>query len=176
MKGSYILLIKLPKERNLSVGKLGYINFPEAFYAYVGSAMNGFKVRLAHHLREKKKPHWHIDYLLNEAEVLEIILCPSEPFAFRHSDPEWSEGAESRSALRSLRGECFIAHALAKEFQSIPCFGASDCKCDSHLYFANDKDRLRAKVIEAIDQPVVSYEPKAWQSHSQRRLENGIGI
>ena len=190
MKGSYILLIKLSREKSFSVGKLGYIHFPEAFYAYVGSAMNGIEARLAHHLGEKKKPHWHIDYLLNEAEVLEVILCPSEPFTSCHSDPEpfaschserseeshdaqdkLRKGEESHRAQGRLRVECFLAQTLAEEFQSIPCFGASDCKCNSHLYLATDKDRLRAKVIEAVDRSGFASchcEPKAWQSHSKR--------
>ena len=134
MKGSYILLIELPREINFPVGKLGIINFPKAFYAYVGSAMNGFKARLAHHLRNSRRPHWHIDYLLKEAKLLDIILCPSEQ-----------------------RMECFLAQALAEEFQSIPNFGASDCKCRSHLYFANDKEKLASKVVEAVEQASLAY-------------------
>ena len=103
VRDSYILLAELAREKDILVGKLGYIHFPEAFYAYVGSAMNGFKARLVHHLRERKKPHWHIDYLLDKVEVLEIILCPSEPFASCHSDPERSEGEESHIAQGRLR-------------------------------------------------------------------------
>ena len=55
MKGSYILLIELAAEKNVLIGKLGYIFFPKAFYAYVGSAMNGFEARLAHYLKDNKK-------------------------------------------------------------------------------------------------------------------------
>ena len=134
VKGSYILLVELASNKDILIGKLGYIFFPKAFYAYVGSALNGFKVRLAHHLREKKKPHWHIDYLLNEAQVLEIILYPNEQ-----------------------REECVLAQALAGEFQFVPSFGSSDCECNSHLYFGNDKDRLKAKVIEVIEKAGLAY-------------------
>ena len=127
MKGNYVLIIKLARKKDILVGKLGYIRFPQAFYAYVGSAMNGFEARLPHHLRSKKKPHWHIDYLLEQAEIEEIVLCQVDE-----------------------RMECSLAQALATEFQSIPGFGSSDCKCRSHLYFANRKDRLKVKVVEAM--------------------------
>ena len=127
MKGNYVLIIKLACNKNIPVGKLGYIHFPTAFYAYIGSAMNGFESRLLHHLRRKKKPHWHIDYLLEQAELEEIVLC-----------------------LVEQKKECSLAQALSEEFQSISGFGSSDCKCRSHLYFAPRKDRLKAKVVEAM--------------------------
>ena len=135
MRGSYILLVRLAAEKDILIGRLGYIPFPKASYAYVGSAMNGFKARLAHHLREGKKFHWHIDYLLKEAEIEEIILCQGEKMV-----------------------ECTVAQALAGEFQSIPGFGASDCRCRSHLYFADEKDRLKARVAEGVKQAGLAHE------------------
>ncbi|MCK4402700.1 MAG: GIY-YIG nuclease family protein [Dehalococcoidia bacterium] len=154
MKGSYILLIELATEKNILIGKLGYLFFPKAFYAYVGSAMDGLEARLARHLRKEKKLHWHIDYLLKEAAIADIILCFAEPFAFCHS-----EGAKRPKNLAQgkLRMECFLARALAKEFQTIPGFGSSDCKCQSHLYFGNEKDRLKAKVTETINKANTAY-------------------
>ncbi len=125
-KGSYILLIELAASKDILVGKLGYIFFPKAFYAYVGSAMNGFKARLPHHLKQTKKAHWHIDYLLNDARIADIILCPGEQ-----------------------RTECLIAQALAKDFHSIPGFGCSDCRCGSHLYHDKDKNNLKAGIVAA---------------------------
>lgn len=135
VKGSYILLAELATESNISVGKLGHISFPKAWYAYVGSAMNGLRARLARHLRREKKFHWHIDYLVREAEVKEITLCPSEK-----------------------RVECSLARVLAGRFQSIPGFGSSDCKCRSHLYFSRDRDRLKAGIAEAVKQAGLAHE------------------
>ena len=135
VKGSYILLVELATRKDILVGKLGYVSFPKASYAYVGSAMNGLRARLVRHLREEKKLHWHIDYLLQEAEIKEIILCQAEE-----------------------RVECSLARALAGEIQSIPGFGASDCKCRSHLYFAEGKDMLGAMVVEAVKQAGLGYE------------------
>ncbi len=149
------MLAELTAGKDILVGKLGCISFPKAFYAYVGSAMNGFEARLAHYLKDNKKPHWHIDYLLKEAKVSEIILCPSESFALQGG----------------LRGECFLARALATEFQSIPGFGATDCKCKSHLYFEDKKDKLTTKVTEAIKQVGLTY-----KIFSPKERENDTGI
>jgi Uri superfamily endonuclease len=135
LKGSYILLIELATRKDILVGKLGYVSFPKASYAYVGSAMNGLRARLARHLREEKRLHWHIDYLLKEAEIEEIIICRAEE-----------------------RVECSLAQGLAGEFQFIPGFGSSDCKCRSHLYFAQGRDGLKARVAEAVKQAGIAYE------------------
>jgi Uri superfamily endonuclease len=153
-KGSYVLLAELAASKDIFVGKLGCIRFPKAFYAYVGSAMNGLEARVAHHLRDNKKPHWHIDYLLKDAKVSEMILCPSESFALQGKLPV----------------ECFLAQALAAEFQSVAGFGASDCKCKSHLYFGDKKDELTMEVIGAIEQAGLSYKtflPKERQNDTR---------
>ena len=115
-KGSYILLIGLSEEQTIATGSLKAIYFPRGYYAYVGSALNGFRARLERHLRNDKKLHWHIDYLLQAASIGNIIICPTEN-----------------------RVECIIAQALSRQFNSIPGFGSSDCKCRSHLFFATDE-------------------------------------
>ena len=112
MKGSYILIIELLEEQIITIGSQKAIYFPRGYYAYVGSAMGRFKPRLSYHLKGNKKPHWHIDYLLAKAFITDIILC------------------ETRE-----RSECTIAQALKGQFDIIPGFGASDCKCNSHLFF-----------------------------------------
>ena len=112
MKGSYILLIKMPEPEELAIGSLGLVNLPGRYYAYVGSAMAGFKPRLNRHLRQEKDPKWHIDYLVQVAPVSGIILC---------------ESAE--------RTECSIAQALAPRFEVVDGFGSSDCDCSGHLFY-----------------------------------------
>ena len=116
MKGSYVLLIELTEEQTITTGSLKAIYFPRGYYAYVGSAMGGFKSRLNRHLKSNKKPHWHIDYLLEKASISEIIFCETND-----------------------RVECSIAQALDGQFDSISGFGSSDCKCRSHLFLATDK-------------------------------------
>jgi len=113
VKGSYVLVIKLPEEQALTVGSLKVLHFPGGYYAYVGSALGGVESRLNRHLQRNKKLRWHIDYLLQKASINNIIICETED-----------------------RVECTIAQALSRQFDSIPGFGSSDCKCPSHLFFA----------------------------------------
>ena len=133
MKGSYILLIELPRERNISIGKVGLLTFPKGFYAYVGSAMGGLESRIAHHLKRKSHPHWHIDWLLEKASIRNIFVSETEN-----------------------RIECALARNLSRELKPIPGFGCSDCKCTSHLYFGDGKI-LKAKIILAFDQSRVPF-------------------
>ena len=44
------------------------------------------------------------------------------------------------------------------QIQSIPGFGSSDYKCQNHLYFAKEEDRLKAKVAEAVRQAGLAHE------------------
>ena len=124
--GSYVLLIELPEEQPITAGGLKTICFPGGYYAYVGSALGGFKSRLNRHLRSNKKPHWHIDYLLQKATIDDIVICETED-----------------------RTECTIAQALGHQFDSIPGFGCSDCKCHSHLFFA--ADGMKPKVVAILN-------------------------
>jgi Uri superfamily endonuclease len=126
VKGSYILLVQLPEKQTITVGSLKDIHFPSGYYAYVGSAMGGIKSRLSHHCKQSKRPHWHIDYLLQKAFINGVILC------------------ETRD-----RVECAIAQALSHQFDSIPRFGCSDCRCQSHLFFATKE--MKSEVIAILN-------------------------
>ena len=143
MKGSYILLIELPEGQIINVGSLKAIRFPRGYYAYVGSAIGGFKSRLNRHLKGNKRPHWHIDYLLPRASISDIIICETED-----------------------RAECTITQALSRQFDSVSGFGCSDCKCSSHLFFATEEmtreimtilDSLGMKPRLGIDLPVTTW-------------------
>ncbi|MBI2852526.1 MAG: GIY-YIG nuclease family protein [Chloroflexi bacterium] len=127
MKGSYVLLLHLPIGMTLSFGRNRSAVFQRGHYAYVGSAMNGLEARVNRHLRKDKKRHWHIDYLLEHAEVTGVILAKS-----------------------ASRTECAIAMALAERFDSISGFGSSDCRCPSHLFFGTNKKRLRTEARRAL--------------------------
>jgi len=128
MKGSYILLIQLHQEQRITIGSVPDNYFPSGYYAYVGSAMGGLKSRLNRHLKKDKRPHWHIDYLLQKASISGIILCQTEE-----------------------RGECLIAQALNHQFNSIPGFGSSDCKCRSHLFFSADETRMKSSIMATLN-------------------------
>ncbi len=127
MTGSYVLLIQLPEEQTIKIGSLKAVRFSYGYYAYVGSAMGGFKPRLSRHLKGNKKPRWHIDYLLAKAFVTGIILGETKD-----------------------RVECAIAQALSRQFDSISGFGASDCKCQSHLFFSADESQMKATIMATL--------------------------
>lgn len=137
MKGTYVLLIKLPANEQIKIGKLGAIQFKSGTYAYVGSALNNLEKRVERHLRSEKKLQWHIDYLLKEAEVISVIYGES-----------------------SQRKECEIARNLAKTLPSLRGFGASDCKCESHLFYS-ELEEVEDRVIESFK--LAGLEPERWQ-------------
>ena len=122
MKGSYILVINLKEKKSIQIGKLGKIIFEKGLYIYVGSALNGLEQRINRHLRKNKKKHWHIDYFLEFANIVDIFYKESQ-----------------------TREECNIAIELDKYLASIPGFGCSDCKCKSHLFFGSYE-----KIIQVI--------------------------
>jgi len=122
MKGSYILLIELKDDREILVGKFGKQYFKKGFYLYVGSSLNSLEKRINRHLRKKKKLHWHIDYLLQYASIVDVFYIND-----------------------THRRECSIAETLSKNLPSILGFGCTDCKCKSHLFYDSEKE-LRALI------------------------------
>jgi len=121
MRGAYCLIIEVPEEREIVVGGLGSHRYQRGVYAYVGSALAGVEQRVRRHKSTIKKSRWHIDYLLANADIVATVAIPGE-----------------RKEV-----ECGIAQALQRcEGASIPVlgFGASDCRCDSHLLYFGDLD------------------------------------
>ncbi|MCK4249960.1 GIY-YIG nuclease family protein [candidate division WOR-3 bacterium] len=107
---TYLLQIYLKKQKHIKIGKLGTFRFTKGNYVYVGSAKTNMTKRIARHLRKKKKKFWHIDYLLQYAEVQQVWT---------------SDLTEEKMA------------ALLSEKMEIPVigFGSSDVKSKSHLFF-----------------------------------------
>ncbi|MBD3182299.1 DUF123 domain-containing protein [Candidatus Poribacteria bacterium] len=117
--GVYNLIIQLPETREIQVGKLGKFTFPVGYYVYTGSALRGLESRINRHLRKEKKLHWHIDYLLQYTDVIDVIAY------------ETKERLECKvnQYILSLPDSRIIAKG----------FGSSDCNCLSHLiYFKNN--------------------------------------
>ena len=115
--GNYILLLHLPANESLTIGKLGDFDFPAGWYAYVGSAFGagGLVGRLKHHLKPVEKPHWHIDYLRQAAQLREIWLSPG------------TEGREQAwvDLMLDIPGAMILVEG----------FGASDSVKESHLIY-----------------------------------------
>lgn len=91
---------------------MGALEFQKGLYAYVGSAQNNLEKRLERHMKKRKNKFWHIDYLLENAKILDVY---------------------TKEAKR--KQECETAKLLGEIFKPVPKFGCSDCNCRSHLFF-----------------------------------------
>lgn len=107
---TYLLQIYLKKQKHIKIGKLGTFRFKKGNYAYVGSAKTNMTKRIARHLRKKKKKFWHIDYLLQYAEVKKV----------------WTSDLPEKR-IAELVSEKMTAPILG--------FGSSDVKSKSHLFY-----------------------------------------
>jgi Uri superfamily endonuclease len=126
--GVYVLWLYLPQTMSIGIGKLGTFQFDRGVYAYAGSAQRNLQQRLARHRRLEKKLHWHIDYFRAKAHFLGAASFYDQP----------------KSA------ECLLTQELLKipgAFFPVPGFGASDCRCESHLVrVALAEPRLRINI------------------------------
>ncbi|TKJ27714.1 MAG: hypothetical protein CEE40_12910, partial [Chloroflexi bacterium B3_Chlor] len=111
LPGTYVLVLHMHREATMSIGRLGSFRFPTGYYLYVGSARGpgGLEARVARHLRRRKQPHWHADYLLRKATAVEIWKAPST----KKLECLWADAMLSMpNAKKHVRG-----------------FGSSDCGC-----------------------------------------------
>ena len=112
--GLYQLVIRLGKGQRIAVGRRGRFIFPAGYYVYTGSGRRGLESRIARHLRKQKKMRWHIDYLLQYGQVLEVK---------RYGDDQ--EECELNSRVERLpRGRVVVRG-----------FGSSDCGCRTHMFY-----------------------------------------
>ena len=114
-KGVYLLVLRLPEARTLGVGALGQRVFPAGWYLYAGSAHGpgGLRARLRRHRSLEKRMRWHADFLRAAAEFVEAWAAPLPA----ECECQWARRlAESTGASVPVGG-----------------FGASDCRCASHL-------------------------------------------
>ncbi len=124
MKGIYCLIIYLSSDKNIKIGALGLTGFNKGYYIYVGSALNSLEKRIARHRlsyrSNKKKMHWHIDYLLEKARIVDVTMIET-----------------------SKKLECVLSRKIANlADSSVKGFGCSDCRCKSHLYYFKKKPEL----------------------------------
>ncbi len=116
MQGIYGLLVEACGEA--TVGRLGLQTF-NGVYVYVGSAQGsgGLTSRVARHqdvasgVRATRR--WHVDYLLSISRRVDALMAETS-----HPD-----------------AECALARELSRRADRVADgFGASDCRCRSHLF------------------------------------------
>ena len=136
MKGCYCLIIYVRKYSKIKIGKLGYLEFRRGIYVYIGSAMNSLESRLNRHLRNDKKLHWHVDYLLKHenTKILKIIYNTDK------------------------KVECDLSQYMSTRTNSIRDFGCSDCDCESHLYYFKNRKEAIEQVKNAYDSIAMDYD------------------
>lgn len=136
--GTYILILEASVPGRVRVGALGTLKLDPGFYAYVGSARGpgGLAARLSHHYRRARSPHWHIDYLRRRTSLHEIWLA---------------EGVVEREHrwAKALEGDPLAMLPL-------PGFGASDCRCRTHLFRFS-----HLPPVSAFRRRLISAEPAA---------------
>ena len=113
MKGAYILVLKNGEDKLLRVGKR-ILSFKKGYYIYCGSAMNNLEKRIGRHFAEEKKLRWNIDYISVKMQPLIAFGIPSDE-----------------------KIECWLSNELSKIFRGFDEFGASDCRCRTHLYYSS---------------------------------------
>jgi Uri superfamily endonuclease len=114
--GTYALVLARRRTGVVPIGRLGSIGLRSGFYVYVGSAFGpgGLAARIRHHRQIAAHPHWHIDYLRAECDLVEVWFA---------TGPGRHEHTWARTMGR-------MPGALIP----MPGFGSSDCECDTHLF------------------------------------------
>jgi len=135
--GTYALVLKALNHATQTIGKLGTMKIVPGFYIYIGSAFGpgGLRVRISHHLKTAAKLHWHIDYLRQRTELVEI----------------WS--------VNELQCEHDWANCMMQSPQvtiPLPGFGASDCRCAAHLFYFSEKPAFTSFSETGTENPEVS--------------------
>ncbi|MDC7225014.1 MAG: DNA/RNA nuclease SfsA [Spirochaetales bacterium] len=133
-EGIYLLLLELKQEKTLTIGSRGERTFPAGWYLYVGSAQKKLTKRLERHSRKRKRFHWHIDYLRNDATTIKTIPIRTQE-----------------------KGECSLAFQMAALFPilgpekaAVDHFGCSDCSCDRHLFYSPENPLDKREFIETL--------------------------
>jgi Uri superfamily endonuclease len=127
--GTYILLAELGSPATIEIGKIGSFLFAAGTYAYVGSAFGpgGLAARLGRYASGARRKHWHIDFLLDQGEVVGALVRTDEH-----------------------RRECAWANWTANRgLRKVPNFGSSDCRCKSHLFFVGNDEKAEEMVRAA---------------------------
>jgi len=128
-RGVYLLVIYFPQDKKIKIGNLEEIYFKEGYYVYIGSAKRGLSKRIERHKRKSKKLHWHIDYFLQKAKILNDIPI-----------------------ITNFKRECFLVEKILQISDNfIQKFGSSDCSCISHLFYFKYNPLTNENFIDTIN-------------------------
>lgn len=119
--GTYIITLQCCIAKSLiPIGKKKNLLLERGYYYYVGSAFGpgGVKARVSHHQNISKNPRWHLDFLRKHTKIIEIW----HTYDNNKREHQWAN-ILYQSPLTNI---------------PLYGFGASDCKCFSHLFFSKE--------------------------------------
>jgi endonuclease-3 len=128
-RGLYILVIRLERGQKIKIAQFPETYFKAGLYLYVGRAKRGLPSRIDRHLRKEKNLFWHIDYFLRKSTIAEVWI--------KHDSLD-----ECQTVGR-------IKDQMKNSVFPQKNFGASDCRCPSHLLYlpeVKDLENLRKKL------------------------------
>jgi Uri superfamily endonuclease len=139
--GTYLLVMQASDRCVVEAGRLGERRLPRGWYCYVGSAFGpgGLAARCGRHLRQDKRLRWHIDYLRPHLRLAAIWYAEDS----RRMEHEWARALDTWEPV-----SC-----------AWPGFGASDCRCVSHLWHSSrqpSREGFRRQV--GRDTPIETFE------------------
>ena len=136
--GTYALILANDSVQVVTVGQLGPLILRPGWYVYVGSAQGpgGLAARVGRHIQIDKKRRRHIDYVRPHAELREVWFT----YGTEQIECQWAQ----------------TFAAMPKAELPSPRFGASDCRCPSHLIWLPKRPSLAAfcQVFRHSDWPV----------------------
>lgn len=112
-KGVYCLILHLKNKSSVQI-RHKRVLFPKGYYCYIGSALNNLQKRIERHRSKNKKKHWHIDYFLEKAKIIDV-----------------------KTITTNKRLECWLSDRIKKlKSQAVTKkFGSTDCRCETHLHY-----------------------------------------
>ncbi|MEM3399796.1 MAG: GIY-YIG nuclease family protein [Candidatus Micrarchaeia archaeon] len=131
MAGTYLLYLLVNESKTIMIGRQK-TNFQPGLYVYVGYAPNDLEKRIDRHLKMKRRKHWPIDFLIENAEVV---------------------GVKTFENVKA--GACDFVKKLAEVSEGhVPGFDCPDCECEceSHLYYfgSESEDKINKALEETI--------------------------
>lgn len=121
LPGTYLLEFESLADISVMVGRRGQLHLQPGFYIYIGSAFGpgGLRARVRHHASISPRPHWHLDYIRPQLELLDVWFSTMN----KRLEHAWADAM------------VYTMH------MNIPMqgLGASDCKCESHFFYVRTR-------------------------------------
>jgi Uri superfamily endonuclease len=159
--GTYALLLRCVCVGTVGVGSLGVMPIEPGSYLYLGSAFGpgGLRARLTRHAVRRKVERWHIDYLRPRVSLAGAWFSTQPD----HLEHDWAArvlallGSGARSATSEPRQGPNGPGRPSSRTIPLRRFGASDCRCPSHLVHFPDTPSSRRSIAKVLADSAPTY-------------------